>query len=212
MASTFTLSILLKKGTIKGGGLPNQSYVEILLDSKVVHKTKPAPPPHNFNDSYVMNLENLSNHVITFTVYKKRWTSSGFKMVGDIIVPINDLLPDLNKGEFEKDMPIVASKKNMTLGGSLQFQLKFEEVQSDSLIEELPIIPIVKNWAESIISSLTEFSNPSLTKIAVLGLGLIVFFFWLFNILAWSRLEHSVDSCILTAKSLEVKLAELLSS
>jgi hypothetical protein len=59
-------------------------------------------------------------------MYKKRWTSEGFKLVGSAQFPLSDLAEKLNKGPVHKVMNLIANKRNITLSGTLQLVLELK--------------------------------------------------------------------------------------
>ncbi len=90
----YELRITVKSGNITGGGLPHDSFVEVSVDGKLIETTETAPPPPEWNKLVVKKLskiEPLTPIIISFSVYKKRWTSHGYKLVGTVQFPLSDL-------------------------------------------------------------------------------------------------------------------------
>ncbi|RYH28847.1 hypothetical protein EON65_10600, partial [archaeon] len=118
----FTLTIIIKRGNVVGGGLPNGLHVITSIGDEVVNKTPDVQAPYYFNETVTKafeTLEPLVPVIISFAMYKKRWTSPGYKLVGTIQFPLSDLRGVLNKGSVEKQFNLLSNRRNLTLHGSL---------------------------------------------------------------------------------------------
>ncbi len=96
MASMFVyeLRITLKNGHIVGGGLPHYSYVDVSIDGKLFARTEKVLPSQDWNKLVLKKFHTLEPRtpiIISFSAYKKRWTSSGYKLVGTAQFPLLEL-------------------------------------------------------------------------------------------------------------------------
>jgi hypothetical protein len=208
--SKYVVSIHLKKGSIHGGGLPNQSYVEIYLDATLLHTSAKSSPPHAFNQTFDLEFAGVHKRLIVFKVYKKRWTSSGFKVVGSIVLPVEDLLPHMDNGPFDKEMHIVANRKNLTLGGSLHLGLDIKEISAaDEDDPHLPvIIPLVKSWAEDLLTTFTVFESSKVTTLVSVAMIVSLLYYLYLNLHAWDALSTDIDGFVAKAGRLEALLLQ----
>ncbi len=90
----FKLKITVKSGNISGGGLAHDSFVEISIDGTLFARTEILPPPSVWNTLIVKKfatLEPRTPTIISFSAYKKRWTSSGYKLVGSTQFALSEL-------------------------------------------------------------------------------------------------------------------------
>lgn len=125
----YELKINVKKGVVVGGGLANNAYVEVWIDGMLVETTASVPSPPEWNKEIIKEFDSLEPAtpiIISFSMYKKRWTSEGFKLVGSAQFPLSDLAEKLNKGPVHKVMNLVANKRNITLSGTLQLVLELK--------------------------------------------------------------------------------------
>lgn len=126
----YELKLNVKKGTVIGGGLANNAYVEVWIDGMLVETTASVPSPPEWNKEIIKefdSLEPVTPIIIAFSMYKKRWTSEGFKLVGSAQFPLSDLVEKLNKGPVVKMISLITSKKNITLSGTIQLVLELKE-------------------------------------------------------------------------------------
>eukprot|EP01031_Cornospumella_fuschlensis_P033515 gene33515-40549_t len=80
----YTLKIGIKRGNIVGGGLPNGMHVITSIGDEIVNKTADVQAPYYFNETITKVfdvLEPVVPVIISFSMYKKRWTSPGYKLV-----------------------------------------------------------------------------------------------------------------------------------
>jgi hypothetical protein len=125
----YELKINVKKGVVVGGGLANNAYVEVWIDGMLVETTASVPSPPEWNKEVIKEFDTLEPAtpiIISFSMYKKRWTSEGFKLVGSAQFPLSDLAEKLNKGPVHKVMNLIARKRNITLSGTLQLILELK--------------------------------------------------------------------------------------
>lgn len=124
---SYDLKINVKKGTVHGGGLANNSYVEVWIDGMLIDTTPSVPSPPEWNKEVTKEFDTL-DHIapvaISFCMYKKRWTSEGFKLVGSAQFFLSDIAGKLNKGTTTKNMSLIASKKNITLSGTITVEVE----------------------------------------------------------------------------------------
>jgi hypothetical protein len=127
----YELKINIKRGTVIGGGLANNTYVEVWIDGMLVETTPSVPSPPEWNRKVSQEFDTLEPAtpiIISFSMYKKRWTSEGYKLVGSAQFSLADLSEKLNKGPQLKTVNLIASRKNITLSGSLQIVLDLIEL------------------------------------------------------------------------------------
>lgn len=123
----YELKINVKRGTVHGGGLANNSYVEVWIDGMLIETTASVPSPPEWNKEVTKEfdtLEHVAPIVVSFCMYKKRWTSEGFKLVGSSQFLLSDIASKLNKGPTTKNMSLIASKKNITLSGTITAEVE----------------------------------------------------------------------------------------
>ncbi len=124
---SYELKINVKKGTVIGGGLANNTYVEVWIDGMLIETTASVASPPEWNKEITKEFDTLdpvTPVVIACCMYKKRWTSEGFKLVGSAQFLLSELNDKLNKGPVTKNMSLIASKKNITLSGTIQLILE----------------------------------------------------------------------------------------
>jgi len=130
----YELVISVKRANITGGGLPNSSYVEIYIDGALMETTDVAPPPAEWNNHIIKGFHKLEPPtpiIISFSVYKKKWTSSGFKLVGSTQFPLTDLINKLNIGPIDKVFSLSTPKKNLSMSGAILVGLELYETKAN---------------------------------------------------------------------------------
>ncbi len=121
-SSPYELKIIVKSGHVHGGGLPNDTFVEVFIDGELFDTTPVAAPHHDWNQVMTKKFSKIVTTtpiILSFSVYKKRWTSVGFKLVGTVSFPLSDLCGIVNKGLVEKTYDLLSNRKNLTLCGNL---------------------------------------------------------------------------------------------
>mmetsp|Transcript_81241 Transcript_81241/g.159455 ORF Transcript_81241/g.159455 Transcript_81241/m.159455 type:complete len:253 (-) Transcript_81241:140-898(-) len=129
---SYELKINVKKGVVMGGGLSNNAYVEVWIDGMLVETTQSVPSPPEWNKEVVKEFDNLEPAtpiIISFSMYKKRWTSEGYKLVGTAQFPLADLAEKLDKGPVYRMISLISSKRNITLSGTLQLVLDLRTME-----------------------------------------------------------------------------------
>jgi hypothetical protein len=135
----YELTISLKKGTVRGGGLSNSSHVVTSIDGIEIHKSEDSPSPPHWNavvSKKLLEIQRVDPIMLGFSVYKKRWTAPGYKLVGSTQFPMSELLPILNKGAMEKEIQLNTNRLNLTLSGTLVLGLELKEVQIIKINED----------------------------------------------------------------------------
>lgn len=130
-----TLTILLKKANTYGGGLQNTTYIETKIGNNLLsHKTEAIQPPFDFDETLIANIPSTSfeSEALTFTVWKKKWTSKGFKVVGSFDIPLIELYPIIGKETTTKKCELASLTKN--LGGDIEIDLTLEEAPYGKII------------------------------------------------------------------------------
>jgi hypothetical protein len=183
----YELTIVIKKGTVEGGGLANSAHVITSIDGVEINKTADAVSPPQWNQTIVKRIQQVQRKdpiVIGFSVYKKRWTAPGYKIVGSTQYRLTELLPFINKKPVEKEIQLNTSRSNLTMRGtlSLSFQLKEIAVKkkaNDDVIVEAPF-----TWVEQL--------RKWKIVLAALCIGLIVVLLFL-GLWKLSRSAPSID-------------------
>ena len=140
----YIVEITVRRGTVIGGGLPNNAYAEVYLDGKLQLTTKTVPSQPEWNEHvsiYLADLEPPSPVLVGFSLYKKRWTSSGFKLVGSMNFPLTDHLEDLNKGPVQKELHLHSNRRNLTLYGTLFITIEIKKSEDGSPCEDTTADP-----------------------------------------------------------------------
>lgn len=158
----YELTVLVKKGCINGGGLPHTAHVVTTIGDEVLNKTAEIASPYFWNEKIVKkfpSLEPVVPIIISFALYKKRWTSPGHKLVGTVQFPLSDLLGILNKGPVEKQFNLFANRRNLTMNGSLILSLELTELEvavpvqaaeaGAVVLRDLSIVAVVNRWSEA---------------------------------------------------------------
>lgn len=128
---SYELKINVRKGVIIGGGLANNAYVEVWIDGMLVETTASVPSPPEWNKEVVKEFDTLEPTtpiVISFSMYKKRWTSEGFKLVGSAQISLTDMIEKLGKGPVTRVLSLTASKRNITLSGTLHIVYELRDL------------------------------------------------------------------------------------
>jgi hypothetical protein len=186
----YELTIIIKKGTVEGGGLANSAHVVTSIDGVEINKTADAVSPPQWNQTIVKRLREVQRTdpiVIGFSVYKKRWTAPGYKTVGSTQVRLTELLPFINKTAVEKEVQLNTSRSNLTMTGtlSLSFQLKDIAVKKKSSDDMIVAAPFT--WTEHLITWKTILAG--------ICVGLIVILLFLEH-LKLSRRANNIDKTI----------------
>lgn len=160
----YELKLNVKRGTVVGGGLANNAYVEVWIDGMLVETTASVPSPPEWNKEVIKEFDTLEPAtpiIVALSMYKKRWTSEGFKLVGSAQFPLSDLTEKLNKGPMVKMVSLIASKKNITLSGTLQLILELKEIvaEPDPFSRESLLVKRVSGRIPRGGGALTKFFN-----------------------------------------------------
>ena len=191
---SYDLIIEVKRATVLGGGLPHDSYVETFINGQIFDITFPRFPAEwnkvLTTKSCSTNFDGSAPMVLLFAVYKKRWTSNGFKLVGTVEFSLDDLKDQIRTscnlesnnfiGSITKDYPLKSNTKNLTLSGSLFLRLELKH--GDNLRREQPNSPLMgvnpmrtasvdstkdgeieikpPNFSETEVSTRSAFVNP----------------------------------------------------
>lgn len=139
LPAQYELKIHIIRGNISGGGLKNVSHVEVRVNDELIHTTEniAAPPIWNETVHYFLHqLEFSTPVIISLSLFKKRWTSAGFKLVGTMQLPLIDLADSIldKYGIIEREYNLNINRRNLTLTGNLYlgFQLRSIHVKDGS--------------------------------------------------------------------------------
>lgn len=158
--STYEFVMEVKSAHISGGGLPHDSYVEIFINDKKFDNTEILPPPPTWNKTFTYafpTLDAASSVPISFAVYKKRWTSHGYKLVGTLTFQLSDYYASVGKEPVEKTFELKQNKRNVSLSGNILLKLEMKEIKpivvekaetsapQDSQVIEAPVVNINDN-------------------------------------------------------------------
>jgi hypothetical protein len=179
----YELKIIIKSSVISGGGLANDSFVEVSIDGVLFETTESAPSPPEWNKTIskrFSKIESSTPIIISFSVYKKRWTSHGYKLVGTVQFPLSDLYGIINTGVVEKSFDLVSNRRNLTLCGSLLLGLELTQSlkRRSSIARDAPDVKKPTNKTErsleGMFASVHSFIQPALEFRSVyMGLNVI---------------------------------------
>jgi hypothetical protein len=238
----YELTIIIKKGTVRGGGLANSAHVVTSIDGIEIHKTSDAASPPQWNQTIVKRMQEVQRTdpiVLGFSVYKKRWTSSGYKLVGSTQFQLSELLPSLNKDPVEKEIQLNTNRLNLTLSGTLSLSLQLKELivkkgeDEEDILNEEPftwsghfekwktIVTTSKKPVNAIAVNLIhdmgsffkfslKFENPYLESLMKLISVACIAFIILFLVLENRKISQSVNSIDRTYDMLTERLTAAL--
>jgi hypothetical protein len=130
----FEVVFEIHRSFLSGGGLNHLAHVTLEIDGEELFRTADQPSPPVWNEKVPIYFSDLLSSIasnITFAVYKKRWTSSGYKLVGTHNIPVSDLLGVVDKSTLEKvDVDLTPNKRNLTLHGNLIFSILVKSIAS----------------------------------------------------------------------------------
>lgn len=124
LPSGYEVTFEFHRAFISGGGLQHHAHVMVTLDHDEVFKTQDQPSPPVWNEKctlYCPTLQPTTPASIVFSVYKKRWTSVGYKLVGTHTIPLVDLQAIIGHEKGKIDIDLTPNKRNLTLHGNLIF-------------------------------------------------------------------------------------------
>jgi hypothetical protein len=124
LPSGYEVTFEFHRAFISGGGLQHHAHVMVTLDHDEVFKTQDQPSPPVWNEKctmYCPTLQPTTPASIVFSVYKKRWTSVGYKLVGTHTIPLVDLQAIVGHDKGKIDIDLTPNKRNLTLHGNLIF-------------------------------------------------------------------------------------------
>lgn len=175
----YTLSVVIKNTKITGGGMQHRGFVEMTINNEVVHTTQSLHSPWVFEEQVVRHFAALDDIDIGFAVYKKKWTSSGFKLVGTYHTWLADLSAQLNKGPKILSCKLCAAKRNLSLGGTLEIDFCLEALQDSRKEEKLEVKKRSETVAGCVLCVTCDFDNKCVgevikTTVFVLALVLLV--------------------------------------
>ncbi len=121
--SAYELKLIVKRGHVTGGGLPHDSFVEVKVDGVLIETTQTVAPGVDYNKVVIKKFASVgptSVENISFSVFKKRWTSEGFKLVGTLTIPLVFFYLHMTPNRrTEKTFDLDKNKNNLTLTGNL---------------------------------------------------------------------------------------------
>jgi hypothetical protein len=130
--SLYELRINIKKAVVVGGGLPNLCFTEVFFDEQLYCSTEIVQPPLEWNKSIMKKWSNLGGFqpkTFSFRVFKKKWTASGYKMVGHVDFTVDEFLILANKPLMEKEYALISNKRHLTLSGSILLGIELIEIK-----------------------------------------------------------------------------------
>jgi hypothetical protein len=132
----YELKIHIIRGNISGGGLKNVSHVEVRVNDQLIHTTEnvAAPPIWNETVHYYLHQLEFPNHpiILSLSLLKKRWTSTGFKLVGTMQLPLSEISESIldKYGIIEKEYNLNINRWNLTLTGNLYLGFQLRSIYS----------------------------------------------------------------------------------
>lgn len=131
----YELNINVCKGNIVCGNINTAIQVMITIDGHIVHKTEGQRWPATWNAKFQHRCDTLEPVVpvlITFSLYRKRLTTSAWKLVGSIHFSLQEFVKIVNLGVVEQEFNVIMNRKSLiTFSGSIQLQ--FDLIDRDTL-------------------------------------------------------------------------------
>jgi hypothetical protein len=198
--SNCSLIIVIKKAYIFGGGLQHRAYCETYIGKNLLNTTEQIHAPYEFNQKLVQTLPSsaIESEVLKFIVYKKKWTSKGYKEVGSLEIPLIELKPLQDKGTITKDdCKLVCSKRNVSLSGKLSIDLILKDTPYGKVIGmTAPQVVEEKTRSETIygkvLGLLIDFDNKFTDRKMKLLFILASIAFLALNYRAWTHYSGSL--------------------
>lgn len=132
-ASYYTLTVKVVKATLTNT-IPNPLHVVAFVDGKEVYSTSIAKGCCSmvWNETFEVgfdSLEPVTPILLTLSLYKKRFTGSGTKIVGSVQMSVSDIGRILNKGVFEQEFDLAMCRKSCPawVHGKLLLALRLED-------------------------------------------------------------------------------------
>jgi hypothetical protein len=178
VAGKYILTVVIKNCKITGGGVQHRGFVEMTINNEVVHTTQSLHSPWTFEEQVVRHFTCLEDIDIGFAVYKKKWTSSGFKLVGTHHCKLADISGQLNKGPIIQACKLCAAKRNLSLGGMLALDFCLDAPQDCSKEEKKEEKKRSETVAGCVLCVTCDFDNKGVgeaikTTVFVLALVLL---------------------------------------
>lgn len=127
----FEVHLEMHRAFVTGGGLQHSTHILVDIDGDEVMKTQDQTSPPVWNERITLYFKSLQPAIpsnITLSVFKKRWTSSGYKLVGTHTIPLNDLMAIVGRGIQKIDRDLVTNKRNLTLQGNIIFAIEVRAI------------------------------------------------------------------------------------
>lgn len=139
----YDFDISICKGNIVGGSITTAIQVMTTIDGHIVHTTEGKPWPaiwdehitHRFN-----TLQPTTPVLLTFSLYRKRFTTKAWKLVGSVHFSLHEFVRLVNKGPIQQDFQVILNQKSLiTFSGSIT--LKFQIVNKSEILKSLGDVP-----------------------------------------------------------------------
>jgi hypothetical protein len=131
----YELNINVCKGNIVCGNINTAIQVMTTIDGHIVHKTEGQRWPATWNAKFQHRCDTLEPVVpvlITFSLYRKRFTTSAWKLVGSIHFSLQEFVKIVNLGVVEQEFNVIMNRKSLiTFSGSIKLQ--FDLIDHDTL-------------------------------------------------------------------------------
>eukprot|EP01033_Poteriospumella_lacustris_P007227 gene7227-5202_t len=126
----YQFNVEVCKGNITAGSIPTSIQVMTTIDGHIVNTTEGKPWPATWNEHithYFHTLQPTTPVLISFSLYRRRFTTKSWKLVGSVHFSLHDFIKFINKGSFQQEFQVILNRKSlMTFSGTLQ--LKFEVI------------------------------------------------------------------------------------
>ena len=133
-APYFELLVNILSGSSSGGGLKSQIYVETFYNDKLIDTSEVTVAGTPINRKILKSLPAdvgaITDSVLSFSMYKKRWTSDGYKLVGTLDISLSNYIPLLNKESNAREHSLISARKNVTLTGVLTLRISLNEIET----------------------------------------------------------------------------------
>lgn len=126
----YQFNVEVCKGNITAGSIPTSIQVMTTIDGHIVNTTEGKPWPATWNEHithYFHTLQPTTPVLISFSLYRRRFTTKSWKLVGSAHFSLHDFTKFINKGSFQQEFQVILNRKSlMTFSGTLH--LKFEVI------------------------------------------------------------------------------------
>lgn len=149
----FHVSFFIRRAFVSGGSLVDMIgfspiFISVSINEKVIYKTKEVFSPFIVNELVECSfptLEPLSPQTIVFSMYKKKKTAQGHKLIGSLHISLDSLIVFLNKDTLSQRYKLIQNRKHLTLHGEILLDITVQDRQT-----------FLKSWGSEIESNETK--------------------------------------------------------